>query len=226
MTTPVLGLTEWAAAQASPWTPHNSALRTLEQGAMWFRFKDRDLATPPGSPAEGDCYLVAASATGAWAGHDGDITYYVNGAWSFIDPLEGMGAGVLDEDIAVAFLGGSWVELATGTVGAAATQTGEMIAGFIASPSDKDYRIVVKMAHGGTITETTTISAAGTCTATFKTNSTALGGTANSVSTSEQSQSHSSSNTFSAGDDLVLTVSSNSSCEDMSFSIKYTRTLD
>lgn len=48
---------------------------------------------------------------------------------------------------------------------------------------------------------------------------------ANSVSSSEQSQSHSSSNAFSAGDDIQLTISSNSSCADLSFTIKYTRTL-
>lgn len=105
------------------------------------------------------------------------------------------------------------------------TQTDEQISGFIASPSDKSYTIALKMAHGGTITETTTKSVSGTCTATFKVNSTALGGTANSVSSSEQSQAHSGTNTFVAGDDIVLTVSSNSSCTDMSFSIKYTRTL-
>lgn len=115
--------------------------------------------------------------------------------------------------------------LASGS-GASTSQTGEQISGFISSPSDKSYTIVLKMAHGGTITETTTKSASGTCTATFKINSTALGGTANSVSSSEQSQSHASSNTFAAGDDIVLTVSSNASCADMSFTIKYTRTLD
>lgn len=64
MATPLLGMTEWAAAQASPWIVHNVANRTLEQGAGWFRSIDRDLATPPGSPAEGECYLVAGSATG------------------------------------------------------------------------------------------------------------------------------------------------------------------
>ena len=114
---------------------------------------------------------------------------------------------------------------ATAAGGASTTQTGECIAGFIGSPSNKDYKIVVKAPHGGTITETTTISASGTCTATFKINTTALGGTANSVSSSEQSQAQASSNVFSAGDDIVITVSSNSSCADMSFSIKYTRTL-
>ena len=85
---------------------------------------------------------------------------------------------------------------------------------------------MVKSPHGGTITETTTISVSGTCTATFKINTTALGGTANSVSSGEQSQAQASNNVFSAGDDIVLTVSSNSSCADLSFSIKYTRTMD
>ncbi len=108
---------------------------------------------------------------------------------------------------------------------AAKSQTAEQISGFIASPSDKSYTIALNMAHGGTITNVTTKSASGTCTATWKVNSTALGGTANSVSSSEQSQSHSSTNTFVAGDDIVLTVSSNSACADMSFTIKYTRTL-
>lgn len=110
--------------------------------------------------------------------------------------------------------------------GASTTQTGEMMCGFIGSPSDKDYRIVLKAAHGGTITETTTRSASGTCTATFKINTTALGGTANSVSSSESSQAHASNNVFSAGDDIVITISGNSSCADMSFTIKYTRTLE
>lgn len=108
---------------------------------------------------------------------------------------------------------------------AGTSQTGEQISGFIASPSNKDYRIVLDIKHAGTITEVTTRSASGTCTATWKINTTALGGTANSVSSTETTQAHASSNTFAAGDDIVLTVSSNSSCADMSFTIKYTRTL-
>lgn len=109
--------------------------------------------------------------------------------------------------------------------GASTTQTGEMMSGYIGTVADKDYKIVVKAAHGGTITETTTISESGTATFTFKVNSTPLGGTANSVSTGEQSQAHASANTFSADDDIVITASSNSSCVGASFTIKYTRTL-
>lgn len=95
----------------------------------------------------------------------------------------------------------------------------------IANVTDKDYKLIVKCPFGGTITEVTTICASGTATATTKINTTALGGTANSVSSSEQSQAHSSSNVFVAGDDIVVTASSSSSCLDMTLTIKYTRTL-
>lgn len=109
---------------------------------------------------------------------------------------------------------------------AALAQTSEMMAGYIGAPSAKDYRIVVKASHGGTITETTTRSESGTGTITFKINTTALGGTANSASSSEESQAHASNNVFSAGDDIVLTPSSLSSLIGLSFTIKYTRTLE
>lgn len=108
---------------------------------------------------------------------------------------------------------------------ATTAQADEMISGYIGTAANKTYKLVVKAAHGGTITEVTTISESGTCTATWKINTTALGGTANSVSTSEQSQAQASANVFSAGDDLQLTVSSNATCVGMSFTIKYTRTL-
>lgn len=95
----------------------------------------------------------------------------------------------------------------------------------IEAVTDQDYTLYLKTPFAGTITETTSKSASGTCTATFKVNTTALGGTANSVSTSEQSQSHSSSNTFVAGDDIVVTISSNSSCTNASLTVKYTALL-
>lgn len=162
------------------------------------------------------------TATGAASG---DVT--ASGLTMATDRLLGRdtaSTGAIEELTIGAGLSLSGGELsATGL--ASTTQTAEMMAGFIAAPSDKSYTIVVKMAHAGTITETTTVSASGTCTATFKVNATALGGTANSVSSTEQSQAHASSNTFVAGDDIALTVSSNASCADMSFSIKYTRTL-
>lgn len=114
---------------------------------------------------------------------------------------------------------------ATASSGAVTVQPGEMISGYIGAVVDKTYKIVIKAAHGGTITETTTMSESGTSTATFKINTTALGGSANSVSGTEQSQARSSANVFVAGDDIQITTSSSAACVGMSFTIKYTRTL-
>lgn len=99
----------------------------------------------------------------------------------------------------------------------------DTISGFIGAPANKTYTLVLKCPYGGTINETVTKSASGTCTATFKINGTPLGGTANSVSSSEQTQAQASANTFVAGDDIEVTISSNSSCVDMAFTIKVTK---
>jgi len=95
--------------------------------------------------------------------------------------------------------------------------------GMILVPANQAYKLVVKLAYGLTITETTTICTSGTCTATFSINGTPLGGSANSVSSVEESQAH--ANVAAAGDDLEVTVSANSSCLNFSLSIKYTYVL-
>lgn len=92
-------------------------------------------------------------------------------------------------------------------------------------PANKDYRLVLDASAERTITEVVTRSVSGTCTAQVKIDSTALGGTANSVSSSEQKQAHSSANVWGAGQDLVLTVSANASCVDMTLTVKTVRTL-
>jgi len=104
------------------------------------------------------------------------------------------------------------------------TQTWEQ-SWLIEAPEAKDYRVVVDAAVARTITEVTTICTTGTCTLTVKINTTALGGTANSVSTTEQSQAHSTSNAVAAGDDIVLTVSSVSGAEMVSVKLSGTLSL-
>jgi hypothetical protein len=95
--------------------------------------------------------------------------------------------------------------------------------GFIETPDDRDYTIILNTRFAGEITQVTTQSESGTCTMAVEINGTPLGGTANSVSTSEQSQNHASTNDFVAGDNVGLAVSSNSSCEGLSFSIRWRR---
>ena len=96
---------------------------------------------------------------------------------------------------------------------------------FIEYPDAKDYRVVINSALARTIASVTTKSSAGTCTLTVKINASALGGTANSVSTSEQTQAHSSANALSVGDDIVLTFSSVSAVENVSVLLSGTMTL-
>lgn len=91
----------------------------------------------------------------------------------------------------------------------------EMIGTYIAEADDTDYAILKDTQFAGEILETYTVSTSGTCTATFKIGSTALGGTANSVSSSESTQAHSSSNAVVNGDDLNLTISSNASATEV-----------
>lgn len=101
----------------------------------------------------------------------------------------------------------------------------EFLSGLFDVPIDQEYVLLINAPYAGTITNTTTKCTSGTCTATFSISGTDLGGTANSVSTTENSQAHASDNTFAAGDDIEVTVSSNSSCVKMSFNIAFTKTL-
>ena len=47
-------------------------------------------AAPPGSPSEGECWIVGAGASGDWAGHDGEMACFEAGNWLFITPRDGM----------------------------------------------------------------------------------------------------------------------------------------
>src|SRR4051812_28815846 len=46
---------------------------------------DNTIATPPVSPALGDAYLVAAAATGAWAGKSNFIAVKTARGWEFVN---------------------------------------------------------------------------------------------------------------------------------------------
>ncbi len=74
---------------------------------------DRDLASPPTDPSDGDAYLVAPSATGDWAGHEGRIAVW-NGGWHYHEPREGWLAWVADEDILLIHDGSAWQPFTSG----------------------------------------------------------------------------------------------------------------
>ncbi len=101
------------AAQAQKHVTHNEALRALD-AVVQLMVLDKDLAAPPGSPADGARYIVAASPTGAWAGQAGKIAAFQDGAWAFYAPLEGWLAWAADENSVYAFDGAAWGVLSGG----------------------------------------------------------------------------------------------------------------
>ena len=67
-----------------------------------------DPAAPPASPADGDRYIVASGATGAWSGWDLNVAYYVYGAWMRLVPRPGWQAWVTDEASFLGWDGTAW----------------------------------------------------------------------------------------------------------------------
>jgi len=106
--TPNLGLPYIMAAQAQKHVTHNEALRTLD-ALVQLTVLDRDLATPPGSPADGARYIVGPGPTGDWTGQVDNIAAWQDGAWRFYAPGQGWLVWVADEDVLLAFDGTAWV---------------------------------------------------------------------------------------------------------------------
>jgi hypothetical protein len=66
----------------------NSALGLCD--ALLHPFVESEAATPPADPAEGDCWLVGAAATGALEGQTDSLAYRQASQWCFAEPREGM----------------------------------------------------------------------------------------------------------------------------------------
>jgi len=114
---PNLGMPFLEEGQGNADITHNEALLILDT-MVQTRVIDKDLTAPPGSPSEGDRYIVAAVATGDWTGNEDKIAFFFGGIWKFITPLEGWRAFVEDEAIEYNFNGTAWV---TGGAGSGLT---------------------------------------------------------------------------------------------------------
>lgn len=85
-------------------------LKKIGRVGFHLTVADRDLTAPPGTPADGDAYIVAASATGAWTGHDGEVAVWdANAAsWAFYAPSVGWTAYIEDEDVKSTYKVAGW----------------------------------------------------------------------------------------------------------------------
>ena len=139
MTTPNLALPLLAAAQAQKHVTVNEALSRLD-GLVQLSVISSTQPAPPTTPAEGDRYIVAAGATGAWAGWDDSVALFSGGAWLRLIPQTGwlawdQGAGgIVTYDSAT-----GWSALQTGGGGAGGPVTYNPFAKRVEIPLASDF---------------------------------------------------------------------------------------
>lgn len=83
-----LGLTVSDTQGATGWNGWHNLNWAMLDRIIQLDVISRALTAPPGSPVAGDRYLVAASPTGDWSGHAGQIAVW-GGSWVFYTPKEG-----------------------------------------------------------------------------------------------------------------------------------------
>lgn len=105
----------------------------------------------PGSPADGDLYLVPTGATGTdWAGEDGKLARYsgVLPGWEFFTPLEGWLLYVLDTDVLGCWTGSALLAIRKKAV----LELSSEYAGSVATTDDTPTTIItIPLATAGAV---------------------------------------------------------------------------
>jgi len=87
-----LGISYLAGQQAQPEIIHNSALNQFQ--VLLSGVVSVGLNTPPGSPAQGDTYILGASPTGAWSGRANCLAGYFGTGWVFVPGNDSSGTPI------------------------------------------------------------------------------------------------------------------------------------
>ena len=109
-TTPNLNLELVPSNSLQPWVAVNDALQLLD-ALVQLTVESRTLTAPPATVSGdvGKRWIVAASATGDWAGHDDDIALCTAaGLWRFITPREGFEGWDAGAGERVRYESGAW----------------------------------------------------------------------------------------------------------------------
>lgn len=108
------------ASQAQKHITHNEAIKLLD-GMVQLGVLSRIVAAPPGSPVDGDRYIVASGATGLWAGWDLNVAFFVDGAWVRLIPRVGWIAYSVADTAFYSWNGSAWVAFGGGGGGGGPT---------------------------------------------------------------------------------------------------------
>lgn len=154
-TSPQIGYTRLEEGQNQAEVSVNTALNLFD-AVVQLSVKDRDLNTPPGSPSEGDRYLIPDSptATGDWLGQEGKLAAYYNG-WTFLTPKEGWQVWIDDEDIELIYNGstyeqiggGRWTFISTQNYTATPASTSRIT---MSNTSNLEIGLPLRITYGGT----------------------------------------------------------------------------
>jgi len=120
MTTPRAALPELSQSQSLKEVTHNMALRIIEALCVGG-VESLSVTAPPGSPTDGQIWIVGTSATGAWAGQDKKLAHFTNGAWAFYAAQASWNFWVTDIGMRYRFDGTNWVSSDPVQEGLAAT---------------------------------------------------------------------------------------------------------
>ena len=97
-----------APAQAQKHVTVNEAFARLDT-VVQTAVESRSLTEPPIVVGEGETYLVASGASGAWTGAENQIASFQNGGWVFLAPQIGWQVWVADEALRLSFTGVGWL---------------------------------------------------------------------------------------------------------------------
>jgi len=107
-TAPNLGLKHGWNLGESGWNSGLDGSQVRLDTVVQLSVKDRNLTVAPVTPTDGDRYIVAASATGIWAGKDNQVALWYNAAWNFYVPKVGWIAYIEDEQVISAYKVAGW----------------------------------------------------------------------------------------------------------------------
>jgi Protein of unknown function (DUF2793) len=109
--TPRHALPELFVGQAQKEITHNEALARID-ALLHPEIQDVLDAPPPAltSTDDGKCWIIAASAVGAWAGHENQIARWSGGSWRYLVPVNGISVWHGADSKRLFFIEGVWIE--------------------------------------------------------------------------------------------------------------------
>ncbi|CAD7334539.1 DUF2793 domain-containing protein [Sphingomonadales bacterium 56] len=107
--TPRWALPNLFAGQAQKELFHNEALARIDM-LLHGQVESADEGTPPLSPGEGQCWIIAAGATGSWLGREGLVACWTDGGWRYAEPRAGLVLWVADRGHVMQFDGHGWAD--------------------------------------------------------------------------------------------------------------------